>query len=383
MISSDLAYPYVGGGESYVIQLSRALIDAGHEVHWLSSKIPNTQKYEIYQDIHIHRVPILMPKRYVFPGRQSFAFTSMIKAVRLARKMDVLQFNTFVGGVSGWLVGKLSGKPTLLFCHEMFNKLWKNVGQNFVEKRVYPKVERFIASAPYDWFACPSEYSKKTLIEAGAPKNKITVIPHGINTKMFNTSVKNDLRKKFKLEKNKIFGFTGRLSINDVGHSKNLIGLLKAAKIVTKEIPDSKLVLGGKQFGDIPSVVKKFGLDKSVILAGHRPYDEVPKFYKMCDTIVCPAFADGYCFLIAEASACGVPVVTTDVGSHPERIKNNETGILTGTDPEEIAEGIIKILNDEKLASKLGKKAAESYKDASWKNVVKDYVKLYEGMIAK
>ncbi len=381
MIASDLAYPYVGGGESYVIQLSQALIDAGHEVHWLSSKIPDTKEYEKYQGIHLHRVPIFFPKKYVFPGRQSFAITSLFRAVNLAKKMDVLQFNTFVAGVSGWLIGKLSRKPTLLFCHEMFNKLWKRVGKNFIERSVYPAVEKFIAKSPYNWLACPSEYSKKTLIEAGATGKEINVLPHGINTDMFHTQVRSNLRKKLKLEKNKLYGFTGRLSITGVGHSKNLIGLLNAAKIVSKEIPESKLVLGGKQFEDISTIVKKLDLEKSVILAGHRPYSEVPNFFKMCDTIICPALADGYCFLVAEAAACGVPVVATDAGSHPERIEDNETGVLTGTTPEEIAEGILHVLSDEKRATKLGKKAADYYKDINWKNVAKRYIKLYEGML--
>lgn len=381
MIASDLAYPYVGGGESYVIQLSQALIAAGHEVHWLSSKIPNTNSYENYQDIHIHRVPIILPKKYVFPGRQSFAFTSISKAVNLAKNMDVLQFNTFVAGVPGWLVGKLSRKPTLLFCHEMFNNLWKKVGRNLVERIVYPKIEKAIAKSPYDWFACPSEYSKRTLIEAGASANEISVLPHGVNTEMFNKGVKSDLRKKLKLQNNELFGFSGRLSIGDVGHSKNLFGLLKAAKIVIKELPNSKLVLGGKDFDNISLVVRKFGLEKSVVLAGHRPYNEVPKFIKLCDTVVCPALADGYCFLVAEASACGVPVVATNVGSHPERIEHGKTGILTGTKPEDIADGIIKVLSDDKLASKLGRKAAEHYKNLNWKNVAKKYIKLYEGLL--
>ncbi len=363
--------------------MSQALIAAGHDVHWLSSKIPDTEKYENYQGIHIHRVPIFLSRRYVFPGRQSFALTSISKATRLAKKMDVLQFNTFVAGVPGWLVGKMSKKPTLLFCHEMFNKLWKKVGRNFIEKTIYPQVEKFIANSPYDWFACPSEYSKKTLVEAGANQELISVLPHGINTRMFNTRVKSDLKKRFKLERHKVFGFSGRLSIGDVGHSKNLVGLLEAAKIVAKEVPNSKLVLGGKEFNDISLVVKKMGLEKSVILAGHRPYNEVPGFFKMCDAIVCPALADGYCFLVAEAAACGTPVVATNAGSHPERLQHKETGVLTGTSSEEIAEGIIKVLSEEKFARKIGMKAAQHYKKQNWKNVAKNYTELYENLMRK
>src|SRR3990172_3262859 len=103
MIASDMGYPYVGGGESYVIQLSQSLIDLGHEVHWLTSRIPNTTKEEMYEGIHMHRVPILFQRRYLFPGRHSFSLTSIVPGVKLAKEMDVLQFNTFVAGLSGAL----------------------------------------------------------------------------------------------------------------------------------------------------------------------------------------------------------------------------------------------------------------------------------------
>jgi hypothetical protein len=52
------------------------------------------------------------------------------------------------------------------------------VGSTLLERRVYPTIEMRIARSPDDWYACPSEYSKSTMIKAGSPENKITVIPH-------------------------------------------------------------------------------------------------------------------------------------------------------------------------------------------------------------
>ena len=176
MVISDLAPPYMGGGESYVIQLGTYLTNQGHEVHWLTSRIPNTEEYDNYEGINIHRIPIFFSKKFLFPGRQTFPFVALIKKLDFVKDIDVVQTNTLISGYSGWRIARKYNKPSLLFCHEFFGELWGRVGQNVFEKKIYPKIEKRIAASPYDWFACPSEYSKSTLISAGAPEDKITVM---------------------------------------------------------------------------------------------------------------------------------------------------------------------------------------------------------------
>lgn len=69
---------------------------------------------------------------------------------------------------------------------------------------------------------------------------------------------------------------------------------------------------------EMKPMVEKMGLDESLIYLGNIPYDRNPEFLTMSDLILCPAVADGFCFLLAEASACGRPVIATNVGAHKE-----------------------------------------------------------------
>jgi len=384
MISTDLAPPYVGGGESYVINVASGMAKLGHEVHWLTSRIPNTTQEEDYNGIKIHRERILFTKHFKFPGRLSYAITSIHEAINLAKKMDVLQFNTFVAGTTGWLIAKLARKPSVLFCHEFFGEKWKFLGQNFLERNFYLYVEKFMVRMPYDAFACPSEYSKETLVEAGANPEKVHVIPHGIDFTIFNPSVSGEsIRQKYGLEKFKTFGFTGRLSIKKVGHSKNILGLLSAAKIVTEKIPDARLVLGGTGYENILPAIRELGIEDKVIYVGERPFKEVGQFHAAIDVVVCPALAEGFCFMIGEALACGRPAVATALGAHNERIANGETGILTSEKVEEIADAIIKLLNDRQLAEEYGRKGAEWSKKLTWENSVGKHLEIYQHVIEK
>ncbi|MFZ0514345.1 MAG: glycosyltransferase family 4 protein [Candidatus Nitrosopolaris sp.] len=382
---TDVAPPLLGGGEIYVTQLGTELTRLGHEIHWLTARMNNTKEYEFFHGIHIHRIPILFKNKFYFPGRQTFPFMLGFQKLDFVREMDVIQTNTLVAGYSGWRLAKKYNKPSLLFCHEFFGELWNKVGNNLLERKVYPKIEMRIARSPYDWFACPSEYSKSTMIKAGSPKNKITVIPHGINHDLFNQGADGeDLRKKFGLEDTPLFGYIGRLRIKSTTQSKNLITLLKAAKIVTDQLPASKLVLAGAGYEEeMKRIVDKMGLDKYVIYIGNIPYEKNPEFLRMCDLIVCPAVADGFCFLLAEASACGRPVIATNVGAHKERVVHGKTGYLVGITAEEIAKFIVQILSDKNNFKNLGDEAYKNAAGLSWERSATKHIDVYEMLISK
>ncbi|MBI2542858.1 MAG: glycosyltransferase family 4 protein [Candidatus Aenigmarchaeota archaeon] len=380
MIVSDLAPPVWGGAENYVVNLGSGLVKLGHEVHWVTSKISNTTKSETLNGINIHRVPISYPDRYLFPGRHSFSLTSIIPAIKLARDMDVIQVNSLVAGFLGWAIAKYAGKPSLLFCHELYGDLWKKVGQSMLEKYGYPLVEKIMAKAPYDWFVCPSEYSKSTLVKQGTPKSMITVIPHGIG---FPQSVNKDYRKLFKLKNNPTIGYLGRLNINKTTQAKNIHTLLKVVKLVSHEIHDVKLVLGGSGFEDLGPMINELGIEDNVVYMGKIPQDETGDFYKACDVVVCPALSDGFCFLLGEASACGVPTVATNNGSHPERIIHNETGLLSSAEPEQLRQNIVKLLKDKQLYNKFSENTKTYARKFTWDESVRGHLEIYNKLISK
>jgi len=382
MIMSDLATPSMGGIETYVTQLGTHLTRLGCEVHWLTSKIPDTKEYENYQGIHIHRIPILFSKKFLFPGRQTFPFMATLQKLDFIEDMDIVHANTLTAGYSGWRIARKYNKPSLLFCHEFLGDLWKTIGQNVLEKTIYPKMEKRIAKAPYDWYACPSEYSKSTLVKAGAPMNKITVIPHGINHDLYNTSDDGSyFKSKLKLEGLKLFGFLGRLRMKKTAQSKNLLMLLKATKIVIEEIPDARLVLAGSGYEEIEPFIQKMGLQNHVTYVGNISYQDNPRFLTMCDVVVCPALSDGFCFLLAEASACGKPVVATRLGAHVDRVVDGKTGLLAKPDAKSIADCILEILTDENLAKKYGRDAEIYAKNFTWERTTQEHLQLYNRLI--
>jgi len=388
LIGSDVGPPYIGGGEEYVINLGKTLVKMGHEVHWITSKLPNTKDEENYEGIKIHRVSIPFQKMYHFPGRQFFFLTSIIPGIRIARNMDIVQMNTLVAAPFGWLIPKYAGKPSVMFAHELFGvKLWSQIGKNLFEKIVYPPLESLMANTPYDHYLCPSNYSKKSLINYGANPRKITVIPHGLNFKLFNPiKDKVNFKKKLGLDAFKLFGYAGRLRTNKTAQSKNLEGLLQAVPHVLKQVKNAKLVLQGIGYPDIEPLVRKMDLEEHVVWLGEKygkDFNFNPHFYKICDVVVSPSLSEGFNFMLANASACGVPIVATNCGANPDRVIDGKTGLLTGSKPEQIAAGIVKILTNEKRAQKFGKEGAKFAKKFTWKKSAEAHLKVYENVIKK
>jgi len=375
-IFSDLFYPFIGGGEAYLLNLEKRLVKKGIEVVHLTTKLPNTKSFEIYKGIKIFRVPVLT--RDFIRGRFIFPFLSLLKK-KIFADIDLLHVTTYPASITGWLLGKLLKKPVVLFCHEFFREYWKYMRTNFLLKKLYPLVEECISRRPYDWFICPSKFSKKTLIDAGAPKTKITVAYHGIDP-IFNPNVSGEsIRKKLKLEDKLVFGFSGRLS--DFGQ-KGIPYLLEATKFVVNELPNSFLVLGGTGFEKIQPLLERLKIKKHVIYAGTRPFREVPKFYAMCDIVVGASIAEGFGFMYAEASRCGKAVVATNAGSIPEIIINGKTGILVPPrDSRALADAIIDLLTDKERARKMGKRGAEYTKKFTWENSVKKHLEVYEKLL--
>ncbi len=380
-IVSDMGLPYRGGAEVYILNLGKNLKKLKNNVHWVYSKMPNTSSNEIIEGIKCHRVLVPFIKNSII-SRKFFSLTMFPKVLKVAKKVDVIQFNGFVSGTSGWIAGKLSGKPYLLTIYEFFRDLWEIYPITRIGKLIYPKVEEYIAKSPYPLFLVISNYTKRTLIDMGVPKNIIKVIYLGVEHKLFHKGYKPVLKKKFNLKNKKVIGWCGRIALS---YSKNLDCLLKAQKIIKKEIENSVLIFDGPGFDALLPKIKKLDLklNEDIIYNGYSPRNELPYFYASCDVYALPSLSEGFGLAVAEAQACATPIVCFNRGSLPEVVNDKKTGIIVKeTSPEAFAEGIIKLLTNDKLRKRLSKNCPKWVKQFNWEKCTKEHIEAYEKLIS-
>ena len=85
--------------------------------------------------------------------------------------------------------------------------------------------------------------------------------------------------------------------------------------------------------------------------------DELARLYAEAQVAVVPSLYEGFSLPAIEAMACGVPLVATTGGALPEVVgTDGETGLLVPPDdPEALAAGIGRMLDDDALAARLGR----------------------------
>ena len=357
--------PHIGGVETLFDNITRGLVERGDEVTVLTTKVPGSSPYEISEGRKIYRIGT--------PFRHAFAL-SFRKAAKLAEEADLIHTTTYVATGTTWLARKLAKKPVVATFHEVWGRLFFEF-QNPITANINYLLEALMCRAYKNTaLTCPSEATKRAMVEKGMNEENIHVIPHGINHKIFNRSMK------------PMRGWDGPtyMAFGRAGISKGIEYLVQAVPEITKAIPDSKLLLmlsRKERYNKIISMVRKLGIEKNVVfLQPQSTRAGVAGMIRSSDVVVVPSISEGFGFNAVEAQACGIPVVASNVASLPEVVKG---GVLVEPrNPSKIAEAVIMLLKDKRLRERMGKKGSDHAKTYQWKTSVGSYIKLYEKILA-
>ncbi len=162
---------------------------------------------------------------------------------------------------------------------------------------------------------------------------------------------------------------------------KNTPNTLKAYSDYIKQ-SDEKLPLVMLDFGKayLDNLLNEIG-HKSLIdhiqLTGYIKNTDLPAIYNLCELFLYPSMRESFGIPILEAMRCGAPLITSNTSSMPE-ISGGLAHIVDPTKPEEITEGMIKILGDERYRDKLIKDGFEQAKKFSWTIMAKEVLELYK-----
>jgi glycosyltransferase involved in cell wall biosynthesis len=184
-----------------------------------------------------------------------------------------------------------------------------------------------------------SEYSRRLLREQTGKDS--TVIYNRIDTGRFRAGVdSHKVREEYKLGDSPTVLYVGQVS-----PTKSVHLLLEAFRAVNLRIPRAKLlIVGSHPYKDYSRKLMETRSD-SIIFVGEIADNELPYYYAACDVYATASLWEGFNLPLAEAQACGKPVVAFDIGPHPEVVKGPEAGklVLAG-DVGAMAEAIVVLL---------------------------------------
>jgi len=160
--------------------------------------------------------------------------------------------------------------------------------------------------------------------------------------------------------------------------------IIKASKILkNKNFEFSILIVGdGIWKKDIEKLIKKYNMKNNIKLVGYVFHNRVLEFISKSKFLILPSSYESDPLVIKESLSLGVPVISSDISAHIEKIKNEFNGFLfKNLDYKSLANVMEKALNlsNEKY-EKMSKNAKESIINRSWNKVAKKYVKFFESL---
>ncbi len=227
----------------------------------------------------------------------------------------------------------------------------------FLYKWVYAKKPHYVVL---------SKYLKNRAMTHGVPEKNITIIPNGVESKVFTCK---GIKRQ---EKRKNIITVSRLTL------KNAVDdIVKAFPLVKKSFPDSVLTICG--VGEDELKLKKLcaelGVAGDVRFVGLMPHKNLPRYLCNADVFVRPSISEGFGNSFIEALSCGVPIIGTRVGGIPDFLVDRKTGLYCKVrNPRDLAEKIKILLRNKSLADRIAKNGQKMVKQRyQWNQIAERF----------
>lgn len=384
-------YP-VGGKSSYGLQpvyysLSRVQALHRHDVHVIARRYANEPIWEEYEGVQVHRVgppytlnAMRATRELVNAHSPTIIHTHATAGAfltgtrRLVRAPIVSHVHGTTYSVATPMVLTF-GKMTLGYSH-------LRVTMSFMrEKALWSRADRIAAVSTSVRSDLTSRY--------GLRDEKISVVYNGVDTSIFRPIKNPQFPEKQFVEGKKVVLYVGHFGLR-----KGLPFLIRAMKTVTTEVKNSVLVCvggvppwlpKGQYWAYLNELIEQNGLKGKVILVDRVSNKELPDYYSISSVLVLPSYYEAFAKVLIEAMACGKPVVTSRLGGTGDSTEDGVNGFLVNYgDPAGLANAIVRILQDDQLAARMGRLGMERVsRDFTWEAVANRIDAIYEEVICK
>ncbi|MEK7158868.1 MAG: glycosyltransferase family 1 protein [Patescibacteria group bacterium] len=223
-----------------------------------------------------------------------------------------------------------------------------------------------------------SGYAKNDILEFfHVPKEKITVTYEGAaslgspHTRPEDVLASHGIRPPY------------LLYVGNAYPHKNLERLLEAFAILRKQHSDYQLVLVGKMeyfYERIVRLSQKMELEDAIRFPGYVPDHDLVAFYQKAAAYVFPSLSEGFGLPPLEAMLYGTPVVSSNATCLPE-ILQNAAIYVDPNDPEDMADGIHRLLSDDHLRQQFIEHGRVRVKNFSWKKMAEETIVVYQSLL--
>lgn len=348
------------------------------EVHTVSAPGEELKWVAETEQVSTHAVPMT---RSFSPFRDPLALWHLIRLYRKSRFAVVHSF-TPKGGLLGMLAAVVAGCPVRLFT------VWgmAPTAINF-RTRVRVWANKVSCSLAHKVFIeCPS--TAELAVASGlCPREKICVVPawstNTLDSKLTDLSdlaqTRAAARHDWELPSDGVvIGFVGR-----VVRDKGVHELIEAFEKLASEFPKLHLLIVGVRESEDPvgqDILRRIDQHPHIRCTGFQK--DMPRFLSAMDVLVHPSYREGLPTAPLEASARGLPVITTRIPGCIDAVQEGVTGLLVEPrDALGLAEAIRYYLKNPDVRQQHGCNGREwvlkKYdRETAWTALLNEYQKL-------
>lgn len=367
---TDSYPPNIGGAETAIQKIAEGIFDCGDDVLIVtsrakdrlpfSSKIPESNIIRIFTPVFLQRFWFLL--------------FSVPVLIFKARRADIFHGTSYGGIMPAYIAGRILGKPALLTVHEFMGVNWIKFASNILSGRFYEFAERLFARLPFNKFVAVSNFTAKTIINAGADEKKVVTIYNGeSNLNLENIQDKIAVREKLGFKKNDyVIAAYGRTGI-----TKGFEFLAEAIPEIINRAENVKFLLiftkgSMKIWHDIQNNLQKIDQSKFVSLASLER-NQLFENLNAADAVIIPSLSEGFGYTTREAGLLGKNIIASNTGSIPEVIQGNYILFEPGSS-DAIVEACMKAVN--------GNFTHSAKKEFRWEASILQYRKIYDEILA-
>ncbi|NYZ79715.1 glycosyltransferase [Candidatus Micrarchaeota archaeon] len=357
---TETYHPQTNGVVTTIDMTGSRLVERGNRVDVFA---PRSDRRE-HLGMHIHSCPAITFRPY--PDYK----VALPMRMRVP-KLDVVHTHgPFSMGMYGLRVAKKQDIPSVTTYHTLLSEYTQYIskhGKKFTSRAARKYCEYHYRK--YDSIIALSNAIKNTL--PADLQEKCELIPTGIDTDALKPVA--NARKKLNLDYDRVYLYLGRL-----GFEKKIDVVIKAADKFVGE--NEVLLIAGKGPASekLKKLVRELDAGEKVRFVGYVPEEKKPLYYSAADAFITASDTETLGLVVAEAMACGTPVVGADGMAIPENVRVGKDGFLFK--PNDYR-GLAKLMKTNEFTPEMRKNARKHALELSIEKTVDKYEELYERLI--
>jgi glycosyltransferase involved in cell wall biosynthesis len=289
--------------------------------------------------------------------------------VVLKEKINLIQAEFTAFGIPALFAKLFTLKPVILVEHNIESfQLPEVTNLSSKGRKLVTLIEKFVCHFS-DKVVVMCEEEKKKLCRIGVNKEKISIIPHGVDLKLYKNLNSRDIKRKYRLK------FPTLIFHGTFSYKPNYDAVKKIAEEILPKLRELGIKTKVLAVGNFPPQDIKA---QEIVFTG--PVKNLPNYISAADIAIVPIEAGGGIRMkILEYFAARKPVISTPKGIEGIPAKSGKEVIIANI--SEFPKQILGLLKSRRLRKKLGENAFKFVQEYDWKKICEKYVKIYQEVV--